>query len=85
MTATVEGVALEDFVTESALPDGRRLLTQTVEPVRAEKECSGRKKDRGDLRQLDKLGFDAARYTRVKGPLQNMWLETVTRNTPPES
>lgn len=83
MTATVEGMALEDFVTESVLPDGRRVLTQTVESVRAEKECSGREKDRADLRQLEKLGFDAARYGRVKGPLQNMWLETVTRNFSP--
>ena len=83
MTATVEGMALEDFVTESTLPDGRRVLTQTAESVRAEKECSGREKDRADLRQLDKLGFDTARYERVRYPIQTMWIETVTRNFSP--
>lgn len=65
LETSVAGIAEGDFVEGRTLPDGVRIGCATFEGVRAAKTVSGRGKDTHDIAEIDRIGFDAGRYTRI--------------------
>ena len=65
LEAVVPGVEEDDLFEGCALPDGTIIGCATLESVRAAKVASGREKDAHDVAEIDRIGFDPARYARV--------------------
>ena len=49
-----------------------------LESVRAAKVASGREKDAHDISEIDRIGYDPARYARVAAAYGAMRIECVT-------
>lgn len=78
-TAVMEGIVPADYITHYTLKNGLRIGAYTLEAVRAAKENTGREKDLQDLREIERIGFDQARYERVKPSMQTMRVEYIAK------
>lgn len=65
LEAVIPGVAEGDLFEGRALPGGVAIGCATLESVRAAKVASGREKDALDVAEIDRIGYDPARYARV--------------------
>ena len=65
LEATVPGVAEGDLFEVRALSGGAVIGCAALEAVRAAKVASGREKDAHGIAEIDRLGYDPARYARV--------------------
>lgn len=65
LEATVPGAVEGDLFEVRALPGGAVIGCAAFEVVRAAKVASGREKDAHDIAEIDRLGYDPARYARV--------------------
>ena len=65
LEAVVPCVEEGDLFEVRALPGGAVVGCATLESVRAAKVASGREKDAHDIAEIDRLGYDPARYARV--------------------
>ena len=77
LEAVVPGVAEGDLFETRALPGGAVVGCATLESVRAAKVASGREKDAIDVAEIDRIGFDPARYARVAAAYAAMRIECV--------
>ena len=77
LEAVVPGVAERDLFEMRALPGGAIIGCATLESVRAAKVASGREKDAHDVAEIDRIGFDPARYARVAAAYAAMRIECV--------
>ena len=77
LEAVVPGVAERDLFEMRALPDGTVVGCATLESVRAAKVASGREKDAHDVAEIDRIGFDPARYARVAAAYAVMSIECI--------
>lgn len=77
LEATVPGVMEGDLFEVRALPGGAVIGCAALEPVRAAKVMSGREKDARDIAEIDRIGYDLARYARVVSAYESMRIECV--------
>ncbi|MEW9096265.1 MAG: hypothetical protein AB2417_14390 [Clostridiaceae bacterium] len=77
---TMKGIKVDDYVTFMNLANGLCIGMYTLEMVKSAKEISNRDKDIYDLKEIEKIGFDAARYNRVKPVVQNMSIDFIPGN-----
>lgn len=70
--ATIEGLDEADFVEMRELPDHSIVGMSTIEAVRASKVATEREKDRADIAEIDRIGYDADRYERVAAAFATM-------------
>ena len=77
LEAVVPGVEEGDLFEGRALPGGAVVGCATLESVRAAKVASGREKDARDVAEIDRVGFDPARYARVAAAYAAMRIECV--------
>ena len=77
LEAVVPGVAEGDLFEKRALPVGAVIGCATLESVRAAKVASGREKDAHDVAEIDRIGYDPARYARVAAAYGAMRIECV--------
>ncbi|MBM6816280.1 GNAT family N-acetyltransferase [Olsenella uli] len=77
LEAVVPGVEEGDLFEGRALPGGAVVGCATLESVRAAKVASGREKDAHDVAEIDRIGFDPARYARVAAAYAAMRIECV--------
>lgn len=77
LEAVVPGVEEGDLFEERALPTGAAVGCATLESVRAAKVASGREKDAHDVAEIDRIGYDPARYARVAAAYAAMRIECV--------
>ncbi len=77
LEAIVPGVEEGDLFEGRALPGGAVIGCATLESVRAAKVASGRDKDAHDVAEIDRIGFDPARYARVAAAYAAMRIECV--------
>lgn len=77
LEAVVPGVEEGDLFEERTLPDGTIIGCATLESVRAAKVASGREKDAHDISEIDRIGYDPARYARVAAAYAAMRIECV--------
>ncbi|WP_291289477.1 hypothetical protein [Enorma sp.] len=77
LEATVPGVAEGDLFEGRALPGGTVIGCAALESVRAVKVASGREKDARDVAEIDRIGYDPARYARVAAAYGAMRIECV--------
>ena len=77
LEAVVPGVAEGDLFEGRALPGGTVIGCATLESVRAAKVASGREKDAHDVAEIDRIGYDPARYARVAAAYGAMRIECV--------
>lgn len=77
LEAVVPDVAEGDLFERRALPGGAVVGCATLESVRAAKVASGREKDVADVAEIDRIGFDPARYARVAAAYGAMRIECV--------
>lgn len=77
LEAVVPGVEEGDLFEERALPGGDVVGCATLEAVRAAKVASGRDKDAHDVTEIDRIGYDPARYARVAAAYGAMRIECV--------
>ena len=75
--ATVPGLVEGGLLEVRALPDGAVVGCATLESVRAAKVASGREKDAHDVAEIDRIGYDPARYARVAAAYVAMCIECV--------
>lgn len=75
--ATVDGFAEEDYIEVRRLPDGSSMGIVTLEACRAAKMASGRLKDVGDIAEIDRIGYDAARFAHVAAAFSKMRVRCV--------
>ena len=80
LTATLKDISVEDYITDYKLDDGLEIGSYTVEVVRAAKEKSDREKDLVDLREIDRMGIDYERYSRVKPSVQDMKIDFIAED-----
>lgn len=78
LTATMDGISPEDYITSVELGDGKKIGTYTLEMVKCAKENSGRGKDAQDIREIERVGIDNARYARIKPAVQGMRITAVS-------
>ncbi len=62
---------------KGALPGGTVVGCATPESVRAAKVASGREKDALDIAEIDRIGYDPARYARVTAAYEVMRIACV--------
>ncbi len=77
LEATVPGVMEGDLFEVCALPGGAVIGCAALESVRAAKVMSGREKDARDIAEIDRIGYDLARYARVVSAYESMRIECV--------
>lgn len=77
LEATVPGVMEGDLFEVRALPGGAVIGCAALESVRAAKVMSGREKDARDIAEIDRIGYDLARYARVVSAYESMRIECV--------
>lgn len=77
LEAAVPGVEEGDLFEGRALPGGAVVGCATLESVRAAKVASGRDKDAHDVAEIDRIGYDPARYARVAAAYGAMRIECV--------
>ena len=77
LEAVVPGVEERDLFEMRALPGGAVVGCATLESVRAAKVASGREKDTHDVAEIDRIGYDPARYARVAAAYAAMRIECV--------
>lgn len=77
LEAVLPGVAEGDLFEGRALPGGAVVGCATLESVRAAKVASGREKDALDVAEIDRIGYDPARYARVAAAYAAMRIECV--------
>ena len=77
LEAVVPGVEERDLFEMRALPGGAVVGCATLESVRAAKVASGRDKDALDVAEIDRIGYDPARYARVAAAYEAMRIECV--------
>lgn len=77
LEAAVPGVAEGDLFEGRALPGRAVVGCATLESVRAAKVASGREKDAHDVAEIDRIGYDSARYARVAAAYAAMRIECV--------
>ena len=77
LEAAVPGVEEGDLFEGRALPGGTVVGCATLESVRAAKVASGREKDAHDVAEIDRIGYDPARYARVAAAYAAMRIECV--------
>ena len=77
LEAVVPGVEEGDLFEGRALPGGAVVGCATLESVRAAKVASGREKDARDIVEIDRIGYDPARYARVAAAYGAMRIECV--------
>lgn len=70
--ARASGVAIEDFIERRVLPSGKAVGMATLEACRAAKASSDREKDAVDIGELDRLGYDPARFARMTTAFERM-------------
>lgn len=75
LVASIEGLAEADFVEMRELEDGTRIGVATIESVRAAKAATDREKDKADLAEIDRIGFDAERLARVEAAFATMTVD----------
>ena len=74
---TMCNIAVEDYITHIE-KDGLHIGTYTLEMVKCAKENSNREKDIHDIREIERIGINKERYTRVKPVIQNMRMDAIT-------
>ena len=77
LEAAVPGVEEGDLFETRVLPCGDVVGCATLESVRAAKVASGREKDAHDVAEIDRIGYDPARYARVAAAYGAMRIECV--------
>ena len=77
LEAVVPGVEEGDLFETRTLPGGVVVRCATLESVRAAKVASGREKDAHDVAEIDRIGYDPARYARVAAAYEAMRIECV--------
>ncbi|HJG36299.1 hypothetical protein [Enorma phocaeensis] len=77
LEATVPGVMEGDLFEVRALPGGAVIGCAALESVRAAKVMSGREKDARDIAEIDRIGYDLARYACVVSAYESMRIECV--------
>ena len=77
LEAVVPDTMERDLFETRALPGGAVVGCATLESVRAAKVASGREKDAHDVAEIDRIGFDPARYARVAAAYAVMRIECV--------
>lgn len=75
LTATMEGISIDDYMTRLTLLDSNTIGTYTIEMVKCAKESSDREKDLQDIEVIDRLPVDIARYNRVKSVVEKMRID----------
>lgn len=75
LVAAIEGLAEADFVEMRELEDGTRIGVATIESVRAAKAATDREKDKADLAEIDRIGYDAERLARVEASFATMTVD----------
>lgn len=72
LVAKATGLEVDDYVEMRELSDGSVVGMSTLEAVRASKVSTDREKDRQDLAEIDRIGYDGERYARVLGAFATM-------------
>lgn len=72
LVAAIEGLSEADFVEMRRLDNGEYIGVATIESVRSAKASTDREKDRADLAEIDRIGYDKDRYARVKAAFETM-------------
>ena len=77
LEAVIPGVEEGDLFEGRVLPGGTVVGCATPESVRAAKVASGREKDALDIAEIDRIGYDPARYARVTAAYEAMRIACV--------
>ncbi len=77
LEAVFPSVEEGDLFEGRTLPGGTVVGCATLESVRAAKVTSGREKDAYDVAEIDRIGYDPARYARVATAYAAMRIECV--------
>ena len=68
----IPNMEVTDYLARTTLPNGSVIGISSLEVVKVTKEKAGREKDICDIREIDRIGYDADRYERVKNSINNM-------------
>lgn len=75
--ADAEGIDESDYIEQRVLPDGEKIGCATLEACRAAKVCSNRSKDRIDIAEIDRLGYNEQRFERLRPAFEAMAIRCV--------
>ncbi len=80
-TKEIPDMEITDYLAKTTLPNGRPIGISGLEVIKASKEKTGREKDVHDIKEIDRIGYDANRYERVKSSINNMKSTLDERNS----
>lgn len=68
----IPNMKVTDYLAKTTLPNGSVIGISSLEVVKVTKEKAGREKDIYDIKEINRIGYDADRYERVKSSINNM-------------